>query len=47
FRSGKLGVMEYYNMQNIQADTGMRKAIAEGSSPDMSAMGGSSTTSNA
>ena len=47
FRSGKLGVMEYYNMQNVQADTGMRKAIAEGSSPDMSAMGGSSTTSNA
>ena len=26
-RSGKLGVMDYYNMQNIQADTAMRNAI--------------------
>jgi uncharacterized protein YqfA (UPF0365 family) len=33
FRSGKLGVMDYYNMQNIQADTGMRQSIAEGTSP--------------
>ena len=47
FRSGKLGVMDYYNMQNVQADTGMRKAIAESSSPELGAMGGSSTTSNA
>jgi len=28
FRSGKLGVMDYYNMQNIQADTQMRQGIA-------------------
>ncbi len=34
FRSGRLGVMDYYNMQNVMADTGMRKSIAEGSSPD-------------
>lgn len=27
-RSGKLGVMDYYNMGNIQADTDMRKNIA-------------------
>lgn len=27
-RSGKLGVMDYYNLQNIQADTEMRKNIA-------------------
>lgn len=27
FRSGKLGVMDYYKMQNIQADTDMRKNI--------------------
>jgi uncharacterized protein YqfA (UPF0365 family) len=27
FRAGHLGVMDYYNMQNIQADTGMRKSI--------------------
>ncbi|MFW5780735.1 MAG: flotillin-like protein FloA [Bacillota bacterium] len=28
FRSGRLGVMDYYNMQNIQADTSMRNAIS-------------------
>ncbi len=28
FRNGKLGVMDYYNMQNIQADTQMRQGIA-------------------
>ncbi|VAX37105.1 UPF0365 protein YqfA [hydrothermal vent metagenome] len=27
FRSGHLGVMDYYRLQNIQADTGMRSAI--------------------
>jgi uncharacterized protein YqfA (UPF0365 family) len=27
FRSGNLGVMDYYNLRNIQADTDMRKAI--------------------
>ncbi len=47
FRNGKLGVMDYYNMQNVQSDTAMRKSIAESSSSDMSAMGGSSTTGNA
>ncbi len=29
FRSGHLGVMDYYRMQNIQADTDMRGAIAQ------------------
>lgn len=29
FRSGRLGVMDYYRMENIQADTGMRKSIGE------------------
>ena len=29
FRSGRLGIMDYYNMQNIQADTKMRENIAE------------------
>lgn len=29
FRSGNLGVMDYYNMKNIQADTQMRDAIAK------------------
>ena len=28
FREGKLGVMDYYNMKNLQADTEMRGAIA-------------------
>jgi uncharacterized protein YqfA (UPF0365 family) len=27
-RSGKLGVMDYYNMQNVMADTSMRKTIS-------------------
>ncbi len=29
FREGNLGIMDYYRMQNIQADTGMRHSIAE------------------
>ncbi len=28
FRSGRLGVMDYYNMQNVKADTDMRKSIS-------------------
>jgi uncharacterized protein YqfA (UPF0365 family) len=28
FRSGNLGVMDYYRLRNIQADTGMREHIA-------------------
>lgn len=28
-RAGKLGVMDYYNMQNIMADTDMRKSISQ------------------
>lgn len=29
FRSGNLGIMDYYKMQNIQADTDMREAISK------------------
>lgn len=29
FRSGNLGVMDYYRMQNIQADTDMRNSISD------------------
>ena len=29
FRSGRLGVMDYYKMENVQADTSMRKSIAQ------------------
>jgi uncharacterized protein YqfA (UPF0365 family) len=37
FRNGRLGVMDYYNMRNVQADTEMRTSIAnpgETSKPD-------------
>ncbi|MCH5159684.1 MAG: flotillin-like protein FloA [Clostridiales bacterium] len=30
FRNGRLGIMDYYQMQNIQADTAMRNAISGG-----------------
>jgi uncharacterized protein YqfA (UPF0365 family) len=30
FRSGNLGIMDYYRMKNIQSDTGMRESIAGG-----------------
>jgi hypothetical protein len=29
FRSGRLGVMDYYKMENVQADTAMRQSIAQ------------------
>ncbi len=29
FRSGNLGVMDYYKLQNVQADTAMRESIAK------------------
>ncbi|MGB7948235.1 MAG: flotillin-like protein FloA [Candidatus Binatia bacterium] len=35
FRQGNLGIMDYYKMKNVQADTAMRDAIAEtGNQPD-------------
>ena len=33
FREGKLGVMDYYNMQNVISDTEMRNAISRGTAP--------------
>lgn len=30
FKSGNLGIMDYYRMQNIQADTQMRESISKG-----------------
>lgn len=36
FRTGKLGVMDYYNMQNLNADTSMRGAISESAKRDSS-----------
>jgi uncharacterized protein YqfA (UPF0365 family) len=32
FRAGHLGIMDYYRMRNIQADTGMRESISGGGS---------------
>lgn len=34
FRSGNLGIMDYYKMQNINADTRMRETIATPDQPD-------------
>ncbi|MGB2984314.1 MAG: flotillin-like protein FloA [Phycisphaerae bacterium] len=33
FRSGNLGIMDYYRMKNIQADTSMRDTIGKGEGP--------------
>ncbi len=40
-REGKLGVMDYYNMQNILADTQMRENIAKGGQKGSEASGSS------
>ena len=29
FRNGNLGIMDYYRMKNIQADTDMRESISK------------------
>ncbi len=41
FRTGKLGVMDYYRMENIQSDTSMRESIAN-SDKDSKDTGGKS-----
>lgn len=33
-RQGKLGVLDYVNMQNVQSDTQMREAISRGAKPE-------------
>lgn len=37
-REGKLGVMDYYQMQNVVADTSMREGIAKASTPQNASM---------
>ena len=32
FRKGNLGIMDYYRMKNVMADTAMRDSIAKGGS---------------
>ena len=47
FRSGNLGIMDYYRMKNIQADTSMRDTIAKPpSSAGSNESGGSSGTND-
>lgn len=36
FRQGNLGIMDYYRMKNIQADSSMRESIAEGGGDEQS-----------
>jgi uncharacterized protein YqfA (UPF0365 family) len=33
FRGGKLGILDYYKLRNVQADTDMRRSIASTSAP--------------
>ena len=33
-REGNLGVMDYYNMRNVMADTQMRNSISSAAKPD-------------
>ena len=40
FRAGHLGIMDYYRMKNIQADTDMREKIAGGGAPQMGKQAG-------
>ena len=35
FREGNMGVFDYYNMQNIKSDTGMRDSIADSDKPEI------------
>jgi len=34
FQSGRLGILDFYKLRNVQADTDMRKAIAQGTVAD-------------
>ena len=34
FREGNLGILDYYRMKNIQADTGMRDSISKSGGSD-------------
>ncbi|HMP78333.1 MAG TPA: flotillin-like FloA family protein, partial [Pirellulaceae bacterium] len=33
FRSGKLGILDYYKLKNIEADTEMRRSVASAGTP--------------
>jgi uncharacterized protein YqfA (UPF0365 family) len=36
FRSGNLGILDYYKFQNIQSDTSMRQSISDMGTEDKS-----------
>ena len=38
FNSGNLGIMDYYRITNIQADTEMRTSFAKGPAPEESTL---------
>jgi len=42
FREGNLGIMDYYKMRNIQADTNLRDSLAGDGAPSSSVEGGES-----
>lgn len=44
FRAGNLGVMDYYRLKNIQADTGMRDSIGRSTEGPQGPAGGSKQT---
>ena len=39
FREGNMGIFDYYNMQNIKSDTGMRDSIADSDKPKITPKG--------
>jgi uncharacterized protein YqfA (UPF0365 family) len=43
FRRGKLGIMDFYKLRNVQADTDMRRAIAQSSSTSTAGAGKGAT----
>jgi uncharacterized protein YqfA (UPF0365 family) len=45
FRNGNLGIMDYYRLNNLKADTEMRSAISGGVAPDAPPGGGSASSS--
>jgi uncharacterized protein YqfA (UPF0365 family) len=44
FRTGKLGLLDYYELKNVQADTRMRIAIADNGAQTREAPSVQSTT---
>ena len=43
FRSGNMGIMDYYRMRNVQADTQMRESLGQQPEPGTESQGGTQT----